>query len=66
MRRASGRYTLYAQPQGVHTFRSDLAQQVLKVPESKVHIIAGDVGGSFGMKSAIFNEAPLWCFWHQS
>ena len=55
----SGHYTLYAQPQGVHTFRSDLATQVLKVPESKVRVIAGDVGGSFGMKSAIFNEAPL-------
>ena len=24
-----------------------------------MHVIAGDVGGSFGMKSAIFNEAPL-------
>ncbi len=56
---ASGRYTLYAQSQGVHTFRSDLAQQVLKVPESKVHVIAPDVGGSFGMKSAIFNEVAL-------
>jgi carbon-monoxide dehydrogenase large subunit len=55
----SGHYTLYGQPQGVHTFRSDLATQVLKVPESKVRVIAGDVGGSFGMKSAIFNEAPL-------
>jgi len=55
----SGHYTLHGQPQGVHTFRSDLATQVLKVPESKVRVIAGDVGGSFGMKSAIFNEAPL-------
>src|SRR5215210_1786486 len=55
----SGHYTLYAQPQGVHVFRSDLASQVLKVAESRVHVIAGDIGGSFGMKSAIFNEAPL-------
>ena len=52
-------YTLYAQPQAAHTFRSDLATQVLKAPESKVRVIAGDVGGSFGMKSAIFNEVPL-------
>ncbi|MEJ0074502.1 MAG: xanthine dehydrogenase family protein molybdopterin-binding subunit [Alphaproteobacteria bacterium] len=59
---ASGHYTLYGQPQGVHTFRSDLATQVLKVPESRVRVIAGDVGGSFGMKSAIFNEAPLTLF----
>ena len=32
---------------------------MLKVPESKVRVIAGEVGGSFGMKSAIFNEVPL-------
>ena len=52
-------YTLYAQPQAAHTFRSDIATQVLKVAESKVRVIAGEVGGSFGMKSAIFNEVPL-------
>jgi aerobic carbon-monoxide dehydrogenase large subunit len=56
---ANAHYTLHAQPQAVHTFRSDLATQVLKVPESKLRVIAHDVGGSFGMKSAIFNEVPL-------
>ena len=33
--------------------------KVLKVPESKVRIITGDIGGSFGMKSPVFNESPL-------
>src|SRR5690606_37222621 len=42
-------------PQG---YRADLSR-IFKVPESKVHVIAGDVGGSFGMKSAVFNENPL-------
>ncbi len=55
----SGRYTVHAQTQGVHTIRQDLAQQVLKVPESRVRVITDDVGGSFGMKSAIFNEVAL-------
>ena len=50
---------LYTTLQRAHVFRSDLATQVLKVPESKVRVIAGDIGGSFGMKSAIFNEVPL-------
>ena len=31
----------------------------MKIPEGRLRIIAGDVGGSFGMKSAVFNEAPL-------
>ena len=29
------------------------------MPESKIRIITGDTGGSFGMKSPIFNEMPL-------
>ena len=32
---------------------------MLKVPEHKVRVIAPDIGGSFGMKSAIYNEVPL-------
>ncbi|UPJ71889.1 xanthine dehydrogenase family protein molybdopterin-binding subunit [Bradyrhizobium sp. 187] len=56
---AEEHYTVHAQPQTAHTFRSDLATLVLKVPESKVRIIAHDVGGSFGMKSPIFNEVAL-------
>ena len=53
-----GRYTIYTPMQRPHPTRADLAK-VLKVPESKVRIVTGDTGGSFGMKSPIFNETPL-------
>jgi aerobic carbon-monoxide dehydrogenase large subunit len=56
---AEDHYTLYTGLQRAFGYRSDLAGRVLKVPESKVRIIAGDIGGSFGMKTPIFNEAPL-------
>lgn len=55
---ASQRYTLYTALQRPHPTRADLAK-LLKVPESRVHIVTGDTGGSFGMKSPIFNEMPL-------
>ena len=35
---------------------------MLKVPESKVRVICIDVGGSFGMKTPVFNETPLALF----
>jgi carbon-monoxide dehydrogenase large subunit len=54
-----GRYTIYTTLQRTHAYRQDLAHDVLKVPESKVRVIAGDIGGSFGMKSAIYNEVAL-------
>jgi carbon-monoxide dehydrogenase large subunit len=53
-----GRYTIYTPVQRPHPTRADLAK-VLGVPESKVRIVTGDTGGSFGMKSPIFNETPL-------
>ena len=52
-------YTIYTTLQRAHPFRAELAKLVLKVPEHKVRVIAPDIGGSFGMKSAIYNEVPL-------
>ena len=56
---ADGRYTLYTTLQRPFSFREDLARNVLRVPENKVRVIAGDIGGSFGMKSAVYNEVAL-------
>jgi carbon-monoxide dehydrogenase large subunit len=56
--RGDGRYTLHSPLQRAHTYRQGLAK-TLNVPESKLHVTTGDVGGSFGMKTAVFNEAPL-------
>jgi carbon-monoxide dehydrogenase large subunit len=52
-------YTIYTTLQRTHGFRSELASRIIKVPEHKVRVIAGDIGGSFGMKSAIYNEVAL-------
>jgi aerobic carbon-monoxide dehydrogenase large subunit len=56
-----GRYTVYTATQRPHSFRGDLAQ-MLKVHETAVHVVTGDTGGSFGMKTPIFNEIPLVCY----
>ena len=52
------RYTIYTTLQRTHPFRSELAP-ILKVPESRIRVVAGDIGGSFGMKSAVYNEVAL-------
>jgi len=55
---ADGRYTLYTGLQRAHPIRSEVAK-ILKLPESKLRVVAGDIGGSFGMKSPVFNESVL-------
>ena len=54
----NGRYTIYTTLQRVHPYRADLVP-ILKVPESSIRVVAGDIGGSFGMKSAVYNEVAL-------
>src|SRR5271168_2964664 len=55
---SDGRYTIYTTLQRTHSYRAELAQ-IINVPESRVRVVAGDIGGSFGMKSAIYNEVAL-------
>ncbi|HUC72638.1 MAG TPA: xanthine dehydrogenase family protein molybdopterin-binding subunit [Stellaceae bacterium] len=55
---AEGRYTIYTTLQRTHAYRTELSH-ILRVPESRVRVVAGDIGGSFGMKSAIYNEVAL-------
>src|SRR5580698_4877360 len=56
--KAEDRYTVYTVLQRAHGYRSELAT-IMKVPESKIRVVAGDIGGSFGMKSAVYNEVAL-------
>ncbi|MBV9016425.1 MAG: xanthine dehydrogenase family protein molybdopterin-binding subunit [Alphaproteobacteria bacterium] len=55
---AEDRYTCYTVLQRTHAYRAELAQ-IIGVPEARVRVVAGDIGGSFGMKSAIYNEVAL-------
>jgi len=58
---AEDRYIVHTPAQRAHPYRNEIAK-VMKVPESKVRVICIDVGGSFGMKTPVFNEAPLAMF----
>jgi aerobic carbon-monoxide dehydrogenase large subunit len=53
------RYTLYADVQYPHRVRDALARNIFKVPESKIRVIAGDVGGGFGTKGWQYSEHRL-------
>ncbi len=54
-----GRFTIYSTLQRTNVFQTELSQHVLKVPDSKIRVVCGDIGGSFGMKSAVYNEVAL-------
>jgi aerobic carbon-monoxide dehydrogenase large subunit len=54
--RADQRYTLYTGLQRAHLFRQYLSQYVLNVPEKNIRVVSPDVGGSFGVKGALYHE----------
>ena len=54
--KASERYTIQVPTQGVAGNRSNLAKNLLKVPNEKVHLLTANVGGSFGMKNINYPE----------
>lgn len=60
---ASGRLTLYASVQTPHGLRNELCARIFRMPASNLRVVAGDVGGAFGMKSGDYAEYALlvWC-----
>ncbi len=53
--KSSDRWTLHAGSQGVMGMKNMLVD-MLKTDKSKVRVITGNVGGSFGMKAAVYPE----------
>lgn len=57
--RRQDRYTLHTGLQNPHPVRFQITQQVFGIPETKVRVIPGDVGGSFGMRGGTYPELLL-------
>ncbi|MDJ0942005.1 MAG: xanthine dehydrogenase family protein molybdopterin-binding subunit [Kiloniellales bacterium] len=55
-------YTLYSTSQNPHLLRLILCAFVLGIPESKLRVIAPDVGGGFGSKIYCYAEETV-CTW---
>jgi len=53
------RYHLHSSTANPHRIRLLLAENLLKVPAHRVHVIATDVGGGFGTKGGIYPEEAL-------
>ncbi len=54
-----GRYTLYCDCQYPHRVRGVLATDIFKIPESRIRVVSGDVGGGFGTKGWQYVEHRL-------
>ncbi len=54
--KSSERYTIQVPTQGVAGNRQNLAKNILRIPNEKVHLLTANVGGSFGMKNINYPE----------
>ena len=54
-----GTYHLFLTAAGVHGIRNQLADAILRVPRDRVHVVAPDVGGGFGIKNCVYPEWVL-------
>ena len=57
--RAVGRYTLYTTSQNPHVIRLLMGAYVLNIPESRLRVVAPDVGGGFGSKIYHYAEEAI-------
>ncbi|MGI9522572.1 MAG: xanthine dehydrogenase family protein molybdopterin-binding subunit [Hyphomicrobiaceae bacterium] len=58
---SNGRLIVYSSTQNPFPMRAGLAA-MFDLSPSQIHVKAGDVGGSFGMKSGVYPEDVLVCF----
>ena len=56
---ADGRMEVHAAHQSPYNLRNGMASGNFKVPNTEIRVLAGDVGGSFGMKSGVQAEYAL-------
>ncbi|HUH85340.1 MAG TPA: xanthine dehydrogenase family protein molybdopterin-binding subunit [Stellaceae bacterium] len=56
------RFTLYADVQYPHRVREVLAGRIFKVPAQQIRVVAGDIGGAFGIKGWQYAEHRLVLF----
>ncbi|MBL8669940.1 MAG: xanthine dehydrogenase family protein molybdopterin-binding subunit [Alphaproteobacteria bacterium] len=57
--RSNGDYTLYTTSQNPHVIRLLMGAFVLQIPESKLRVVAPDVGGGFGSKIYHYAEEAI-------
>ncbi len=55
---AADRYTLRVCSQGVGPMRDSVASS-MGIPRERLHVLTDDVGGAFGLKTAVYPEYPV-------